>query len=579
VNQFIEQSYRNRYVTTMEASEWLSTQLDDLRHRVSESNRAVAEYQRKYGLVESDEKDVPLGQLMAEVSRQLSDAQADRIQSEAYARMVDLGQAETVPAVRDDVVYQNLLTRYAEIRGQLAQAQAIYGDENSNVKKLQNEATELTSQLEAERTRLVNRVRTSFEAAKAREQMMVESREKLRAQMGDASSHLVEYRMLKNEAVANATLYNTLEARLREAGIYAGLRSGNIHVIDMAPRLREATSPHRAMIIALGATLSVMFGLVLVFVRESLDNTVRIPDDIREWLRLPSLAVLPRVTEDSAARQLDYRSVEPFSLGVAAPAAGLYPKLFWQRPHTAEAEAIRGLRTSFKVTSWGHTPQVVLVSSATAEEGKTTVAINLASVLGQQGKTCLVEGDLRRPMIELAMGLNAKAGLVEVLNGTASVSDAIISSTGVTGLSVLPIKSVPENPADLLASGQMASILTALREMFEYIVIDSPPIIPFSDARSLALLSDAVILVSRYGCTTRRSITRAAEIISEMQVPLMGVVLNDMDLASADYHYFNYGYSWGLSSRRYEYAKKQASPLAPPSAKDSGPEKSRGAHA
>jgi receptor protein-tyrosine kinase len=190
-----------------------------------------------------------------------------------------------------------------------------------------------------------------------------------------------------------------------------------------------------------------------------------------------------------------------------------------------------------------------------------------------------VEGDLRRPMIELAMGLNAKAGLVEVLNGTASVSDAIISSTGVTGLSVLPIKSVPENPADLLASGQMASILTALREMFEYIVIDSPPIIPFSDARSLALLSDAVILVSRYGCTTRRSITRAAEIISEMQVPLMGVVLNDMDLASADYHYFNYGYSWGLSSRRYEYAKKQASPLAPPPAKDSGPEKSRGAHA
>jgi Mrp family chromosome partitioning ATPase len=166
------------------------------------------------------------------------------------------------------------------------------------------------------------------------------------------------------------------------------------------------------------------------------------------------------------------------------------------------------------------------------------------------------------------------------LNATSSVTEAIISSTGVTGLSVLPIKSVPENPADLLASGQMASVLKSLRETFEYIVIDSPPIIPFSDARSLALLSDAVILVSRYGFTTRRSITRAAEIISEMQVPLMGVVLNDMDLASADYHYFNYGYSWGLSGHRYGYPRKQVSPPhTPPPTQGPGPEKSRGAHA
>src|SRR5262249_41246444 len=136
VTQFIDQNYRNRYVTTMETSEWLSSQLGDLRRRVGESNKAVADYQKRYGLVEADEKDVPLGQLMAEVSRQLSEAQADRIQAEAAVRLIDAGQTDTVSTFRDDTVYQNLLTHQAEVRGQLGQAQAVYGDENVNVRKL-----------------------------------------------------------------------------------------------------------------------------------------------------------------------------------------------------------------------------------------------------------------------------------------------------------------------------------------------------------------------------------------------------------------------------------------------------------
>ena len=577
-SQFIDQNYRNRYITTMGASEWLSTQLNDLRQRVSQSNQAVADYQKKYGLVESDDRNVPLGQLMAEVSKQQSEAQADRIQTEAYVRMIDLGQQDAIPALRDDTVYQSLLTHYADLQGQLAQAQTIYGDENSNVKKLKNEANELAAQVDAERSRLASRLRTALTAAQAREQMMTEAREKLRAKMGDESSHMVEYQTLKAEAVANAQLYNTLQTRLREAGIYAGLRSGNIRLVDMAPRLHEATSPHRAMIIGIGAVLSIILGLTVAFARESFDNTVRIPDDIQNWLHLPSLAVLPRVTEDDAGavRKLP-PSADYLSLGLGTVGTAVYPKLFWDRAQTPEAEAIRTLRTSFMVSPWAHPPQVVLVSSATAGEGKTTVAINLASVLAQRGKTCLIEGDLRRPMIEPTMELTAQAGLVEVLSGSAKLNDAILSSKDVPGLSILPVKSLPENPSDLLASEQMASVVKSLRQAFDYVVIDSPPVLPFSDARSLALACDAVILVSRYGSTTRRSITLSAEILSDMQVPLMGVVLNDMDLSSADFHYFHYGYSWRRTEYKSEYLKKQT--LPPPSGQDPPQEKSKGAYA
>src|ERR1700730_5433762 len=319
VSQFIDQDYRNRYITTMGASAWLSTQISDLGQKVTQSNRAVADFQKKYGLVDANEENVPIGQLMSAVSHQLGDAQADRIQLEAYMRMIEQGQQDSIPIVRDDVVYQTLLTRYGEVRAQVAQAQTVYGDENANVKKLQNQADELAAQVEAERTRLINRVRTGFAAAKTREQMVKDWRDKLRVEMGDLGSRMVEYQTLKNEAGANAQLYNTLQTRLREAGIYAGLKSGSIRVVDMAPYLHEATSPHRKLIIALGATLSVFLAFAVVFVRESMDNTVRIPDDIRDWLRLPSLAVLPRITANTPELGLP-RDHGFLSLDIQSPA-------------------------------------------------------------------------------------------------------------------------------------------------------------------------------------------------------------------------------------------------------------------
>jgi capsular exopolysaccharide synthesis family protein len=578
IAQFIDQNYRNHYVTTMETSAWLSSQLDDLRNKVAESNQAVTGYQKRYGLVESEARDVPLDQLMGNVSKQLSDAQADRIQAEASARMIDAGNTDAIPALHDDVVYQNLLTSYAQVRSQLAQAQTVYGEENVNVRKLKGQADELAAQVEAERGRLVNRVRSAFEAAKGREQLMVAAREKLRTQMGDASSHLVEYEMLKNNAIANANLYNTLQARLREAGIYAGLRSGNIRVVDMAPALASPTGPHRELIVALGSFLSIFMAVLVAFVWESFDNTVRIPDDIRNWLQLPSLAVVPTIRAIGSRERHTLPDVFPTSsLDQATNSNPEYPKLFWCRMQTAEAEAVRTLRGALMIPSAGPAPQVILVSSPSASEGKTTIALNLASVLAQQGKTCLIEGDLRRSMIASALHLNPRLSFADVLSGKQSVRDALMPAPGIDGLFVLPNTSLPQSPADLLASDQMRGTLETLRAEFEHVVIDSPPVLSFSDARTLAALSDAVILVSRCGRTTRRAITRSAELLAGAHANVLGVVLNDMDLASADYHYFNYGYSWAMSGRKYEKIYARFVPPADSSMPE--PEKSKGAKA
>ena len=540
VTQFLDQNYRNRYTTTMEASTWLSNQLNDLREKVQESNQAVADYQKKYGFIEADDKDVPLAQLMDDVNHQYSEASANRIEAEAYVRMIDLGQSSAIPAVREDQVFQNLMTRFADSRAQLAQARAIYGDENSNVKKLENESNELAAQVEAERMRMVSQVRTGFAAAKAREQMLQQSREKLRAQMGDAGSHMVAYKVLKNEALATGDLYNTLQARLKEAGIYAGLRSSNIHIVDLAPELQRPTAPNRGLIILIGAMTSCLLALVAVFFRESVDTRLRSPDDVRDWVGLTSLAMIPRVVSSATFGKSPVRravSLGTYGDGTARPT----PQIFPARSHTAEAEAMCDLRAALMLSRAGAPPRVVLVSSPSSGEGKTTVAINLATALASRGRTCVVDADLRRPMVAKSFGVRPKTGLSDVLAGKCSIDEALAEVSEVPGLTVLAGGQRPPNPADLVASEQMEAVIAALSAKFDHIVIDSPPVIPFSDARVLSQLSDVVILVGRYGSTTQRALTRAAQLLNEVRASLAGVVVNDIDFTSADYRYFNYG--------------------------------------
>jgi succinoglycan biosynthesis transport protein ExoP len=564
VTEFIDQSYRNRYVTTMEASEWLSGRLTGLRDAMEKSTQAAEDYQNKFGLVEADDKDVPLAQLMGEVNHQLSEAQANRIEAEAYVRMIDLGQAEAVPAVRDDQLYQTLMTKFVDARAQLAQARTIYGDENSNVKKLTSETSELGEQVEAERKRMVDRVRTSYKAAGAREAMMSEARQKVLAQMGDAGSHMVEYHILKNEALASADLYNTLQARLKEAGIYAGLRSSNIRIVDLAPQLTKPTGPHRDLIIAIGALVSCMLALALAFARESFDNTVRTPDDVQSWIALPSLGMLPRMSIAGAADRPERRLSSMFSSsqsasGILMPSV---PRIIPMQSHSAEAEAISNLRTALTFSGSPRPHQIFLISSSSSGEGKSTVAINLAIAFSQRGPTCLVDGDLRNPTVGSAFGLKSVKGLGDVLAGTNSLEQALTPVPDFPSLKVLAGGPVAVNAADLISSEKMDATLKALKQQFEFVVVDSPPVIPFSDARSLAANSDAVILVGRYGLTTRRALTRSAQLLRDMNAPLLGVVLNDIDLNSPDYHYYNYGFSRTNRDRHY-YGRVDSSPRPP----------------
>jgi capsular exopolysaccharide synthesis family protein len=247
------------------------------------------------------------------------------------------------------------------------------------------------------------------------------------------------------------------------------------------------------------------------------------------------------------------------------------------KPLSVESEAIRDLRTALLSPRAQNAPRIILISSSMEGEGKTTVATNFAVALSQLGRTCLVDGDLRRPAVTRAFGIMATSGLSEVLRGTMHLSDALVSVAETCNLWILPGGEPAESPADVLASLQIDTLCAELRKVFDYVVIDSPPVIRFSDARFLSHLADEVVLVGRYGVSTRRAMQRSVELLREVDAPIAGVVLNAIDLSSPDYHYFTYGYSKGIDRQADERSELPPSP--PFGSSDAQQEKSKSAHA
>jgi len=542
---FADRNYRGFYQATMQASEWLSRQLDDLRQKVEKSNHALAAFQNANGIVELGEKQNTVTQKAVELSRQITQAQADRIQLEAYLKMTEAGNEDSLlslPQIRDNQTFQALKQRLGETRAQLAEALAIFGNKNPNVRKLQSEADELEAQLIAERKNLVGQLRTNYESAKARERLLAQALEEMKGAVGHTNEQMAQYDFLKREAQANEDLYDTLLARLKEAEISAGLKSSNIYLVDKARVLDEPTGPRpRRWYIVRGLILGILGGVALSFVKESLDHTVHAPIDMKKWTGLSFVATLPpMICKNGSGRELQLagRATKLLLAAGDKAQAGSALRFFLERPCSPESEGVRNLRAAIMLSRPTQPPRVLLVASPSPREGKTTVAVNLAIALAQQGKTCLIDGDLRKAAV--TQKFTGPHGLTDVLAGSALLESVVQGIPDVENLMLLPVGSVKQNPGELVASGPMGAILSAVRQRFQYVVIDSSPLIPFADARTMATLTDGVVLVGLWGSTTREALIRSVEILKEVHAPVLGIVFNGIDEGFRYSKYYGY---------------------------------------
>jgi succinoglycan biosynthesis transport protein ExoP len=548
VTAFIDDTYRDQNDAIMKSSEWLARQLDDIRTRMEESNRALVQFQRTSGVEDVDGDKSTFTERMTELNRQLTQAQVDRIQLEALLKSVQAGSPDVLPEIRNNPVVQQLSTKLAELRGELSQAKVIYGPNHPNVKKLQSQVDELQSELEAQKTAALGSIRTSYTAAGAREKLMDSQIKGASGELGE----MARYNDLKREAQANSELYNRLYARVKEAGIAAASKSSNLRVVDEAHVLDSPTRPNRVQAILIGMFAALLGGVCLALLREQFDTRIFTPQDVHDWIGTHNVAVVPFFMPTNGKPMQLPPGERGGELAVAAGHGKLpHGKLpagvsfILDRPHSPEAEAFRSLHTSVMLSRPGNPPQVLLVVSSFPGEGKTTVAVNLAMAMSQHGSTCLVDADLRRGRIATAFGMSTKIGLSDVLVGTVPLEDAIVDVASVPNLSVIPAHPGHVNAGQLLCSEAVATVLARLRKNFRFVVVDSAPVLPFADGRALSTLVDGLVFVGRSGITTREIVSRSLELLNEVHsAPVLEFVLNGADLTSAQYRDYRYGYEY-----------------------------------
>ena len=544
VSTYIEQNFKTKFESTMQASDWLSKQLVDLQMKVETSQEKLVRYQKEHEILGIDEKQNIITQKLDELNKELTTAESDRMEKEAIYRMTQSGDPDAAAsAIASDAssgttepgasaLLDKLHQQQAELKIQVAELSTQFGPAYPKVTQLNNQLKEIDRQIQTESRKVIDRLRGQYQTALQRESMLREALDKQKQEANRLNESAIDYSLLKRDVETNRTLYEGLLEKLKEAGVTAGLRSNNIKILDAARPPSAPVEPNIPRNLAFALILGTISGVGLAFLLESMDNTVRTTEQAQLISLLPSLGMIPLGSKSGS----NGNSSKRLALAASKEAVELVTQV---RPQSQMAESYRALRTSLLLSSLGAPPKTIMVTSARPQEGKTTTAINSAIVLAQKGvRVLLVDADLRRPSVHKTLGMGPRSGLSNVLTGSATLEQTLAPSPILPNLFVLPAGTPPPNPAELLASSNMKDVLNQLGEQFDHIVIDTPPTLSVTDAVALSPRVDAIILVIRSGQTTKQALRRARDILMQVNAHVTGVLLNAVDLTSPDYYYY-----------------------------------------
>src|SRR6516164_3200861 len=551
IDNYVEQNYKGRYEATADASKFLQSELDELSVKVRRSEDARIAYERanQIWLVGDNASSNVATQRLADLNRQFADAQSESLKKQALYEFAKAGDVDAVPQIRDNNVLAGMRQRRADFSLQYNDALNQYGPNFPKVQRLQAQMKELDDQMLRERKGIVVQLENDYREAKQQEDLLSRAMDAQKAEANVMSQKMIEYNVLKREAEANKTLYDSLQTKLKEGQIASGLKSSNIRIVDPAlvPTVPARPAKTRNIMLAF------LGGIGLALLREYLDNTVKTPDDVETLARLPSLAVVPTFNDGAAVTKR-----AGLLKGAASNGSEKRMELVAHHlPKSQMSEAFRALRTALLLSQAGYPPQVILVSSALPREGKTTAATNLAVTLAQLGdKTVVLDADLRKPGVGRLLSLEAgkHAGLSSYLAGVSTLDLVIVPHPAIPNLAAIPTGPLPPNPADLLSSHKLAEAIAELRKKFKFIVIDSPPIMAATDAVILSVQADGVLLVVRSGETPKEAFTRTRDLLNSVKCHLLGVVLNAVNPNTPDYYYsyryYPYSYGYGPQETR-----------------------------
>jgi capsular exopolysaccharide synthesis family protein len=563
--EYIGMNFETKYNTTNAASDFLSGKLVDLKAKVEKSEEELVRFSQQHDIYTiSNNKDNSdtnvILQKLSDLNMALTAAQSDRIQKESVWNVVQPATPGSYPDILRNDLIKTLETNVATLRLQKTKLEAQFKPGWPELDQVTGQLADAEKQLDQERQRAIRNVGTEYRTSLQREKLLTQALDLQKVQADAFNQNSIQYNILKRQVDTDKQLYDGLLQRMKEAGVSAGLQSNNIHVVDTATVPRTPHSPNKPLNLSLALAIGLMLGTGLAFFIEFLDNSVKTPDDVDRYIKLPSLGVIPSLDSIGSGKNLKIKVLGDASQNGGNGSKGALPNgvevITYSDTKSLISEAYRNLRTSVLLSSGaGHPPKVLLVTSSQRGEGKSTTSVNIAVTLAQTGdRVVILDCDIRNPRVHRILGMSNHAGMSTFLSGNSDLS-GLIQECEVPNLSVITSGPIPPNPAELLGSVRMKQALVLLAESFDHIVIDSPPVLAVSDARILAPVVDGVILVIKGGETPKEAVNRTKRLLQEVRGHLIGTVLNNVDVRSADYNYYSryYYYGYGRYGKKYGY--------------------------
>jgi polysaccharide biosynthesis transport protein len=578
-SSYIETNMEARWQMSQRTGEWLSRQLDDMRVKLERSEDALQAYARKFGLMFTTpqsggaEKMNISEEKLRHVQEELSKAAADRASAQSHYETAKSAAPDTLADVLNDASLRGLEDKLTELQRQKAELIATYTAKHEKVRRVEAQIAPLEAAFAKERDAIVERIHNDYTTALGRERLLQVDYASQSKIVTDQAEKSIQYNILKREVDSNRQLYESMLDHVRQASVASAIRASNIRIVDPAKVPRQPYSPDFLLNAALGLLSGLMVGVVFVIVRERADRTLQQPGDLQFWTNVTELGVIPSAGAETgrrlyyAARRKALPEATPLGLTAepgmnGAPAVILRTKkteervelMTWQRKPSPVAEAFRAVLTSIMFSGEnGSFPRVLVFTSASPAEGKTTVASNLGIALAEiRQKVLIIDADLRKPRMHELFDVPNDRGLSDLLQGPPAVNGTleaalrgIVQETSIPGLHVLPSGPPTHAAANLLYSPNLAEIIKKFRHEFDMILVDTPPMLNIADARVAGRLADAVVFVARAGRTTRDAALAAHQRFAEDRTPILGTILNDWDPAKSPGGYYgNYSGSY-----------------------------------
>lgn len=539
---YVESDLESKVAMTQKASSWLTERLGDLRKKVEDSERSLQDYRERERIV--DAKGVALSGAsrgLEEAMSTLVAARTKRAEAESIYNQVQAirqGKSavsyDSIPAVLRHPLVQKLKEQEAEAERKLSDASKRYGAEHPRMIQANAEVSAAREATRRQIDSVVSGIAKEFEVARANEQAIERALGQSRAEIQSMNRKEFQLGVLEREAQQNRQLYDMFLSRFKETNVAGDLQSTVARLVDPATVSSVPFAPRKGQIVLGAAVSAMLIGILLALLLERINNTLNSTQDVERRLKLPVLGYLQKVKGFGK---------KGFKSELA----------FFNDSQSLFAESIRTIRTSVLMTALDSSHKVLVITSSVPEEGKTTVSFNLACALAQVKRVLLIDADLRRPKIGKLLGRDMSApGLSNLVAGSANLAQCIIQD-GKTGLHIMTAGEIPPNPLELLSSRRFAEAIDKLKEAYDIVVIDSAPLQLVSDSLVLSQVASSMVYVVRADSTPYQLAQTGIKRLRQVNAPLSGVVLNQLDLEKAEKYYGEYSGYGSYKGYKYGY--------------------------